>query len=261
MATKKDELFETTAVEPVKQELQPVGDSEASVFALLQAAVDKGIPVETMEKLVALHERVADRRAAQEFAEAMSRFQAACPPIQKQSEARITTKSGTQYRVKYAELDTIARIVNPILRECGLSYSWDSAVEAKQLKCICTLRHVNGHSVSASFSCPTDASGAMNEQQKVAAALTYARRQSLVQVLGLTTTEPDTDGVSSETVSESQAADLRAKVKEVAANEYRFLTWLGVECKPEVEFEDYKKILASDYARALSELERRGARR
>lgn len=164
---------------------------------LFELAVEKGESgVQALERLVALHERMADRDAAREFAGALAAFQEACPPIQKTSTAKVVTKNGGEYRYQYAELDEIARTVRPILHRHGLSYSWDSKLseDGTRIRVECFLAHANGHKVSASFESPTAAlTSAMSKQQEVAAALTFGRRQSLVQVLGLTTTDPDTD--------------------------------------------------------------------
>lgn len=219
---------------------------------LLQQAVAKGVDVDSLSKLLDLHERMADRLAAQEFAAALAAFQEACPPIAKRSEAVVSTKSGGQYRFRYAELDEIARTVRPLLAKHGLSYSWDSALggTGATIKATCVLRHVNGHCVTASFEAPTESlTQAMSAQQKHAAALTYARRQSLIQVLGLTTADPDLDGASHEPISPDQCVALEALVEEVGADRARFLAYMGVE--------RMESVLADDYNRAVSALERK----
>lgn len=183
--------LEVIDVKPLARiETDPAGD----VSRLLQIAVEKDLSVEKMEKLVALYERMADRRAAEEFARAMAEFQRTCPPVQRTSKASIVTKSGAKFGYTYAELDEIARTVAPHLHSQGLSYSWDCTVEGNQLTCVCTLRHANGHKVEASFKGSTTTDAGMTEIQKNAAALTFARRQSLIQVLGLTTCDEDSDG-------------------------------------------------------------------
>lgn len=167
---------------------------------LLHLAIEKGVSVEALEKLVSLHDRVAARIEAKEYADAMARFQAECPPISKTSEAKVTTKSGGQYVYRYAELDEIARTVAPHLHKHGLSYSWDSEVseDCKRIRVTCTVAHANGHRATATFQAPTGSlSGAMSPQQEVASALTFGRRQSLIQALGLTTSDRDNDGAGS----------------------------------------------------------------
>lgn len=170
--------------------------SQQAMSPLLHLAIEKNVSVETLEKLVDLHERVSAREAAKEFADAMARFQSSCPPVHKASTARVATKSGGAYEYRYAELDEIARTVRPHLHKEGLSYSWDSQVseDGKRITVVCTVTHSNGHKASASFAAPTAAlTSAMSPQQEVAAALTFGKRQSLISVLGLTTTDQDTD--------------------------------------------------------------------
>ena len=200
---------------------------------LLRAAVDKNIGVDAMEKLVALHERMTDRQAASEFAGAMAEFQAECPPINKTSTAKIVTKSGASFGYTYAELDEIAKVVRPILHRHGLSYSWDSDLtDDGRLICKCTARHVNGHSETSTFKCPIDTDARMSEPQKHAAALTYAKRQSLCMVLGLTTTDADNDGAGDrdiETIGPGQTKIIESLIDDSDADLDRFLRFAKVE--------------------------------
>lgn len=219
------------------------------VADLMRHAIDKGVSVEALEKLVTLHERLADRVAASEFAQAMADFQSECPAIPKSSRASINTKSGARYSYQYAELPAIARVVNPLLAKRGLSYTWDSDMtEAGLMHCVCTLRHVNGHSISASFTAPLDEEARMSVTQKGGAALTFAKRQSLVQVLGLTTTDPDTDlagAGSTDSITAKQEADLDAMISEVNADRARFLKYMGVEALDQLRASDYSRAVAA----------------
>lgn len=232
-----------------------------SVGNLLQAAVQQlsgpgaAQAVEALEKLVALHERVESRRAASEFAEAMANFQAECPAIPKTSKAKIQTKSGTGYSYTYAELDQIAKTVGPHLHSHGISYSWDSSIDSNRLRCTCTLRHRNGHSVGATFECPVDSQAAMSDAQKHAAALTYARRQSLIQVLGLTTCDPDNDGgqTNPATITENQIAAIECLLSEVGADRAKFLDWLHVGTIEEIPANSYRQAIT-----ALEQKRRKG---
>jgi hypothetical protein len=177
----------------------------------------------------------------------MADFQRRCPSIQKTSEAKVVTQSGGNYSYNYAELDEIARTVNPILAELGLSYTWDSEVTDASLTCRCTLRHSAGHHVTSSFTCPIDTTAKMNGTQKAGAALTYARRQSLVSVLGLTTTDPDTDGSdrSGATISDEQEANIMALVTEMGIKLEGFLKWCKVERVNDILAKDYHKVMSA----------------
>jgi len=210
------------------------------VAGMLQMALERNLPVETLERMVALYERVSDRQAASEFAASLAEFQNECPPITKNSNAEIVTKSGTRFSYTYADLSQIAETVRPFLHPRGFSYSWsDCEVKENSLSVVCTLRHVNGHSARAAFTLPVDNASAMSAQQKVGAALTYAKRMSLTQVLGISTADLDTDSANPEPITAAQLNELKALAKEVNANEERFLGYLGVKSWDEIRKADF----------------------
>lgn len=238
--------METHETEAVALPTETTPPTQSEIGAILRLAVEKNVSIETIERLVALKERAEERTAAAEFNVAVAAFQSECPPIQKKSQAKITTKSGGEYGYSYAELDTIAQTIRPLLTKHGLSYSWDSDFDARgMLVCTCTLRHVGGHAQSAKFSLPTDTTSAMSSQQKHAAALTYARRQSLIQVLGLTTTEPDTDGAGDALLSDQQRASVEQWLRDSGADLEKFLAYMGVSTVDEIKAHDFTKAISA----------------
>jgi len=231
--------------------LAPSGD-----FApLLRLAVEKDLDVDKLARLVEMQERAMERDARAQFFDAMSEFQRKCPPIRKTSAAR-TSPEGGKILYTFAALDEIARTINPILAGVGLSYSWDSTVtgddKGASLVCVCTVRHKAGHTVTATFGCPVAGTNMMSGAQKAASALTYARRQSLVQALGLTTTDDDDDGrdggASDGTpVSDDQALNLHELIDAVGADRAKFLAFFKVA--------DLGQIPAARYGEATRMLE------
>jgi len=232
--------------------IAPVG-AEAEITALLRHALDAGASVEALERLVALKERVDDRAARAAFFEALAAVQEAMPEIPKKRTAKIATRSGGEYSYRYAALEDITRVIRPILRRHGLSYSWDVTQGEGALIVTCVLRHVDGHEERASFPVPVDTKASMSDAQKNGAALTYGRRQSLVAVLGLTTADDDVDGADvgapSNTITAQQAADLDALIDEVGADRAKFLRWAGVNSVADLP--------ADRYAKAVEMLERK----
>lgn len=248
MATK-----EATAVARVE------GPTEVS--GLVALAIEKGVDVEVLERLVALQERVTERNARAAFFEALAAFQEEAPQIHKSRTAKIVSKrTGSQFSYSYAPLEDIARKIRPVLRKQGLSYHWDvpGVADGVMLVC-CILRHVEGHEERSTFPVPVDAgSERMSAAQANGAALTYGKRQSLVAVLGLTTADEDVDGAapeSAEAITESQAADLRALMREVKADEPKFLGWLSKALKTEVR--SVEEIPAARYREAITALEQK----
>lgn len=247
------EVSERMAVTPPKPfervELAPAG--EPSLLRIIERAVEMGAGVEALEKIVALQERVQAGKARAEFFAALAAFQRDCPPVPKTKTARITPRSGASYEYDFAPLDVIAEHIRQPLAAQGLSYTWDSTVEGGKLTCVCSLRHLGGHVETASFTLPIDNPSGMSEQQKVASALTFAKRQTLTSVAGITTADTDDDAGEEKPVviSERQAADLEALADEVNVDKAKFLGWLKAET--------FAGIRADKYDAAVRELERR----
>lgn len=228
---------------------------------LLRLAMEKGASVEQLSELVKLQQTMQAHDARAAFFAAVAQFQAKCPPIRKNSNAKIVTRSGTDYTYTYAELDDIARTVNPILAELGLSYSWDAVVNGA-LTVTCTLRHVAGHSEQSSCQLPVENASAMSPQQKVGAAMTFAQRRSLSSVLGLTTTDSDTDGSEKggETLTPQQVEQVEALLaaksvgRDASKVRARILAYAKADDVPDILADDLAKVLG-----ALGQLETRAA--
>lgn len=205
--------------------------------SLVRFAIDRGVDVAVLERLVALQERVTERNARAAFFEAVASFQEECPEVRKSGKAKIATKSGGQYEYNFAPLEEITRTIRPVLRRHGLSYSWDVSDGERSLTVTCVLRHIEGHEERASFPVPTDTDAKMSAAQKNGAALTYGKRQSLTSVLGLTTADADSDAApkrpqgndAHEPITDSQLADLETLMAEVGADPEKFVTFLQVE--------------------------------
>lgn len=220
-------------------------ESGSSVTSLVQLAIEKNVPVELLERLVALKERVEERDNRKAFFEALSRFQEICPEIRKTKTAEIAIRAGGKFSYNYAPLEEITRTIRPFLKECGLSYSWTVTAESKTLIITCTLRHIDGHQECSSFPVPVETDAKMSDAQKNGAALTYGKRQSLVSVLGLTTADQDVDGTDVkgevEKITDKQTADLSDLCDEVGLERAKFLKWLGVAAFSEIRASDFKK--------------------
>lgn len=223
--------------------------TDLSPAALIYIAMQTGQSPDALEKLVALQERMEKRQAEKDFNEALGQFRAACPPIKKNKTANIKTESGGSYAYTYAELDSIAATVDPILERFGFSYIWNTEATEKSVKVECILQHKGGHSKSSFFTVPVESRSGMSPQQKYGAASTFAQRRSLANVLGLTTTDKDTDTATMDPakVTDDQATVIADRVAEVCVGNQkeRFLSYMGVEQVADIRAADYKKALKS----------------
>ena len=204
-------MSESSAIAPV------------NVQALMQSALDKGSDgVAALERLVALHGQLKADAAREAFFDALSRFQGECVSIHKNRRAKIQSRSGGEYGYSFADLDQIVRQTRPILQKHGLSVTFDSVVEGGAMHTTCTLRHVQGHYEQSKFSCPIGSSNpGMSDQQKFGGAYTFSRRYALIGVLGLATTDDDTDGAEPEVpeavdvIGDEEAARLQAYAESI----------------------------------------------
>lgn len=163
--------------------------SEIAVF--ISQAIEKGLPVETMEKLFALREKVKAEQAREAYVDALSTFQSNCPVIAKTK--KVFNKDGQSVRYMYAPLDTIVEQIKKPLAESGLSYSWEVENKEGLIRATAKVTHRLGHSETSSFEVPIDKEGFMTAPQKYASALTFSKRYSLCNILGIATGEEDTD--------------------------------------------------------------------
>jgi hypothetical protein len=225
----------------------PAGD-QMPVFALFERALDRGAEgAGALETLYKLYDSERDRSARLAFSRALARFQSQVPPVPRSSKAKITTNGGGYYEYTYADFEQVVETIAPFLRDNGLSFSFDSEADGNgTLRCICKLRHVEGHSESSSFALPTATKSAMSAQQAVGAALTFAKRQALIAVLGLALCDVDPDGAADPTtITESQAADLKALIDEAGANLKKVLQFAGVESVEQIRASDHRRVVAA----------------
>lgn len=181
------EIIETTAL----ARLEPQD--------LLKTAIEKGSDIATIERFVALAERVHAIQAKDAYLRAMAKFKAKCPPLVKYKVARMP-----KFSYKFAPLGYIADQIDPVLGECGLSYRWTTPkIQADKVTIACIVAHELGHEESSGdLEMPipvatqrTDGTGegGANPMQRVGIAMSYAERYSLMAVLGLAA-EDDIDG-------------------------------------------------------------------
>jgi ERF superfamily len=215
-----------------------------SMNELLFMAVERGTSVAELKELVALHQEMAENQAKKDLAQALAAFQATTPSIKH-------NKSGGKMSYTYASLDEIATTVVPEMAKHGLSFTHDARVANGIISCTCTVHHFAGATTTASIDLPTSSNSAASDQQKINAALTFARRLTLSMALGLTTTDEDRDGRDDHVavINEEQATTLAALAEEVNVNMPRFLAYLGVDT--------LNQCPVSKYADAVRTLEKR----
>jgi len=170
---------------------------------LISQAIDKNVPVETMEKLLAMRRELKAEWAKGQFDKAMAAFQAECPTIVKTKV--VHTKSGA-LAYKYAPIESIVEQVKPYLQRNGFSYSTTMQVLPAGVKVACKVTHTDGHNEITEMEVPLgERTQIMSASQVTAAASTFAKRYAFCNAFGILTGDEDNDGANLPKETESPA--------------------------------------------------------
>lgn len=177
-----------------------------SAESLIAQAIQNNIPVETMERLLAMRKDIKAEHAKEEYDRAMAAFQSECPVIKKTK--NVKTNSGAK-AYSYAPIEVIVTQVKDILKKHGFSYSTNmDIIENGQTKIKATVKvvHEAGHSEETSMIVPLGTkTGVMSDTQVFAAAQTFAKRYAFCNAFGILTGDEDIDGAINKKTTDEDA--------------------------------------------------------
>ena len=215
----------------------------------------KSFPIETVERLFDLSRKMAADIARKEFAEAFNRLQGRMTPVRR-------TATNDQTRSKYALLEDVERMLDPLLISEGFSRSMstEDCPVPDHLRFVMTLRHVGGHTERHVLDAPIDDKGPKGASTKtrlhgMGSSMTYVSRYLLVNVCGVQTCSDDDGnaagnvGPGADSITERQAADLYALMEETGSDPDKFMVLYGVA--------KLEALSAANLAGAINTLEQR----
>lgn len=195
--TKKQKQTEIVATE---------NKQETSVSEFISQAIAQNLPVETMERLFALRERVKSESAREAFISAMAKFQSECPVIVKTKEVH-TRSGGKAY--SYAPIESIVTQVKEALKNNGFSYSTNMEMLDGAVKVTIKVQHILGHSEMTEMTVPLGTkTQVMSDTQVVAAASTFAKRYAFLNAFGILTGDEDNDGAKMPTDNKPESPEV-----------------------------------------------------
>ena len=162
---------------------------------LISQAIEKGTPIETIERLLNMRRELKAEWAKEEFDKAMTNFQGECPTIKKTKAGGKTEGGVVAYY--YAPLPDIINQVKELLRKNGFSYSIKTQTLEKSVKVSCIAKHISGHSELSDVEVPLSRqTRVMNDSQVVASTMTFAKRYAFCNAFGILTSDDDNDGAT-----------------------------------------------------------------
>ena len=179
----------------LKQKESPAIHENPTPEMLISQAIDRNVPIETMEKLMAMRKELKAEQAKEAFYRDLAQFQAECPVIKKNKAVMNKPSKGGGVRYHYAPLDDIVDQVKPYLQKFGFSYTIQTVFEKDPPAIISVLsvHHIEGHSRDSEFRVPIGSIEYMTEQQAHASASTFSKRYVFQNGFGILTGDEDND--------------------------------------------------------------------
>jgi len=240
----------TTALAAPVQPIEPL--------QIIAQAIQSGMKPDDLGKLMELQERHERNQSAKAFAEAITRFQAECPPIFKGRRA-----NSDKLTFAYAGFDDVWKVVGPIATHCGIAVTFTyPKSEAGKLDVICRIR-VGTHVEETTASVPIP-QGKVNATQLMGQAMSYVRRYGVCAALNVIVTDEDQDaGDCCDVLSDLQRANIITLVREAGNNMSGFLKWIGATDVASISIRDYGKcvdMLDKKISRMEAEASKGGAK-
>lgn len=163
---------------------QPIRMVDPMVSMIERVVMNPDADLDKLERMLAMKERIDANNARVEFAAALASARAEIPPIMKDATVDFSSAKGrTHY--KHETLAGIAKVIDPILSQHGLSYRFRTDQGNGGVRVTCIIAHASGHCEETSLACAPDGSGNKNPFQAVGSAVTYLQRYTLKAALGL----------------------------------------------------------------------------
>lgn len=198
---------------------------------LVTQALERNLPIESIERFVALLERQQEKRAKEAFIGAFAKAKEEMPPIYKDrlvvQKPKLDAKGQVEKErptYRHATLANITQIANPVLGKHGLTVSWraEQSVregangEVTQIVTVkVVMQHQDGHAETFSMSAPPDTSGNKTGVQAIGSAVSYLERYTYCAIVGLAAQDPaeEDDGTGGEKDEDQLPVEVKAIVE------------------------------------------------
>src|SRR5579884_4210349 len=182
---------------------------------IVLVALERGAPVDVIERVVALRERLVAASARRAWQQALSRAQAEMPVISRTRTARIQSARG-EYSYDYTPIEDVVHVAGPVLTRHGFPGHRDYEFGDAAVTATCYLSHGTGHTECATFRCPVITKEGGNAAHAVASARTYAARYAFISVAGIVVGGEDDDAAAQTETQEDREQSERAKTAMLA---------------------------------------------
>lgn len=213
-----------------KQE-QPPAVSMLEVIE--RAAVNPAVDIDKMRALLDMKREIDAHQAQVEFNIAMRLAQGEIGRV-------ATDKKNNQTHSDYASYAALDRVVRPVYTKHGfaLSFNTGDAGTPETVRVLCDVSHIGGHTKTYKVDMPADGKGAkggdvMTKTHAAGSAMQYGQRYLLKLIFNVAIGLDDDGNAAGkkqvESITEHEAANLKALADEVKANMPDFLRFFKIE--------------------------------
>jgi hypothetical protein len=248
-----NDIIETEAIElkvndrrisamPESRDIQTIDNSPAGI---MQIALNKGIDIDRIEKMLELQEKWEAREAKKTYAKAMAEFKANSPEIIKTVHVEYRNNKGDLVQWDHSELGKICEDITKGLSPYGFWHKWEKRKEDGMIYIKCILTHADGHSESVEDFGPPDTSGNKDALKADASTTTYLQRHTLLAVTGLAEKGTDRDSIpdKAETITHDQINALQKIIDDKNIDTVEFFKWAKVEKIDDILSKSYDLVL------------------
>ena len=237
---------------------QIIRATDAPMIAMIERIVmDPTIPIDRLERMLAMKERMEDRAREDESLRARKAYFAAKAACQAELPIVIKRKKNTHTNSTYADLAAIEEQAMPVIHKYGFGVGFQPAGynEKGELQIKWQITHSEGHSESDIAGIPVDAAGSQGKVNKTGtqafgSTATYGRRYLLCMLFNISTGD-DRDGNAvresdNETISPEQVKVIRSLIEETNSDIEQFCRLGKIDAVPDMlasDFEDAVRLL------------------
>lgn len=163
---------------------------QVSIESIIQNAIDKGTPVDVMERLLAMRQQLKAEAAKEAYDRSMATLQSELPIIKKTKP--IIVDGREIYR--YEPVEGIVSQTKEAIQRNGFSYKFKQNLKEGSVEVVCVVTHELGHSEETPMEVRLgQKTRLMSDSQQDAAASTFAKRYAFCNAFGILTGDDDTD--------------------------------------------------------------------
>lgn len=222
-------------------------ETVAPMVAMIERiAMDPSIPIDRLEQMLAMKERLDAKAAEMAFAAAFAKMQAALPVIRERGQIK---NKGGEVQSTYPLWEDVNAALRAPLAENDLSMSFDRRKEDGKTFIGCIVTHSMGHSRRAEIDLPRDMSGSKNEVQGEGSTVSYGQRYSSKLLINwISEGSEDDDGARAgqkSKINADQFVALSNLIEETGADAEKMLRYIGAPSLEEMTLQQFDTAMAA----------------